>query len=443
MKLNFAKSILDKKYFIDSRLVEENSIFVCIKGPNNDGHKFIKFILKKFKKTIIICEKKSIYSKFYKKNNRILFCNSTLKFISDLAEIKRSLFNNNIFIGITGSSGKTTLKEILYEVLRKYKPTYKSQKSYNNKIGLPYTLINQTKNTKFNIYELGMNKLGEINNLSKLLKPNIGIITNIGEAHLGKLGSLNNIAKAKSEIIKNITNGGLIILNNDCKYINKLKQVSKKNNLKILTFGNNPKSSISYKIINDNFMKVKLKDFVYKIKIRNLNQNNINNILVCILIINYFKLNLKLAIKIFSNLKHTKGRGNKIKLKNKILVIDESYNSNPTSLKNSINQFSNFKTKKKKILVIGEMLELGRFSKRKHSDIGKYMKSMKFDRIYLIGKETKNIYKQIYSTFWCKYFENANTFSKDLKNVLMENSVIMFKASNGVGLNKLLNKKIY
>ena len=160
--------------------------------------------------------------------------------------------------------------------------------------------------------------------------------------------------------------------------------------------------------------------------------------------LNILRLNIKISKKLLSNIKSIRGRGNRIKLNNKkIEIIDDSYNSNPVSLKNSIYQFNKIKTNKKKYLVIGDMLELGKFSEKKHLEVGEYLKLMKFDRIFLVGKHTSKIFFQIKSTFWCKYFNNINNFSKYFKNLLMENSIIMFKASNGVGLNKLLDKKIY
>ncbi len=442
-KFNYNFNIINKKYYIDSRDVKEDSAFICLKGNNNDGHKFINYVLKNFKKTIVIGEKNSKYTKNYKANKRVILCTSTRQFIIDLAKIKRLVLNDRFFIGITGSSGKTSLKEILYSILKKYNKTYKSQKSFNNDIGLPFTLINQSKASKYNIYEVGMNSLGEINSLSKILKPNLGVITNIGEAHLGKLGSINKIAKAKSEIIKNITKKGIIILNKDCKFYEKLKKISKLNKLKILSFGYDTRATISYKIIELNKVQIKLRNKYFKLKLNNMKLNNIKNILVCFLILDYLKLNINFAKNIFETIKNIRGRGNLVRIKNKTLIIDDSYNSNPISLKNSIFEFHNFKTNRNKILVLGDMFELGKFSKKKHIEIGKYLKTFKFNRVYLIGRESKQIYNQIKSTFWCKYYENINVFSKQFKNVLMENSIIMFKASNGVGLNELLNKKIY
>tara|TARA_B100000963_G_scaffold319427_1_gene301291 strand:- start:1043 stop:2383 length:1341 start_codon:yes stop_codon:yes gene_type:complete len=442
-KLNYNLNIINKKYYIDSRDVKEDSAFVCLKGNNNDGHKFINYVLNNFKKTIVIGEKNSKYTKNYRYNKRVILCNSTRKFIKDLAKIKRLVLNDRFFIGVTGSSGKTSLKEILYSILKKYDSTYKSQKSFNNDIGLPFTLLNQNKISRYNIYEVGMNRLGEIDTLSKILKPNLAVITNIGEAHLGKLGSVNNIAKAKSEIIKNVTRNGFIILNKDCKFYEKFKRISKLNKLKILSFGQGTNATISFKIIDLDTLKIKLRNKHFKLKLSNMNFNNIKNILVCILVLDCLNLNINFAKNIFKKIKSVRGRGNLVKIKKKISIIDDSYNSNPISLKNSIYEFHNLKTKKNKILVLGDMFELGKFSKKKHIEIGKYLKLFKFDRIYLVGQKSKQIHNQIKSTFWCKYCKNINVFSKQFKNVLMENSIIMFKASNGVGLNKLLNKKIY
>ena len=190
-------------------------------------------------------------------------------------------------------------------------------------------------------------------------------------------------------------------------------------------------------------MQIKIRNKKFNFKLQNNNINNINNLLVCFLVLDFLNLKTQSAKKILEKIKNVNGRGNIIKFKNKVEVIDDSYNSNPSSLKGSISDFYNTRSKKKKILVIGDMLELGRYSKKEHIGIGKYLLKYNFFRVYLIGKQSKNIFEQINTTFWCKYYSNIDKFSKDFEDVLLENCMIMFKASNGTGLNKLLSKKLY
>ena len=438
------KSFFNKKIFIDSREVKENSIFICIKGKKKDGHSFAKKILKNFLNVIVVCEKKTKYLKNIKKyNNRIILCDSTISYMQDLAKIKRLLLNNSLFIGITGSSGKTTLKETVFNCLSVFNKSYRSKKSFNNHIGLPYTLINQNQSSKFNIYELGMNKLGEINFLSKILKPNIAVITNIGEAHLGKLGSVKAIAKAKSEIIKNIEYKGLIILNRDCNFFNYFKKIAKEKKLNILTFGKNKNANIFYRINNKGNYDLFFRNKKIFSDLSILNINQINNIMICALLLFKLQLNLKKGIRKIQNFSSLKGRGNIFKKSKKITLIDDSYNSNPISLKNSLDFLSKYKNNSKKIAVIGDMLELGKFSKKKHEDIGKYINVINIDKVYTIGKESKKIFYQLDSSKRGSCYKNIKAFQKEFDKLIVANSVILFKSSNSVGLYKFLNNKIY
>ena len=438
------KNFFNKKIFIDSREVKENSIFICIKGEKKDGHSFAKKILKNFLNVIVVCEKKTKYLKNIKKyKNRIVLCDSTISYMQDFAKIKRLLLNNSLFIGITGSSGKTTLKETVFNCLSAFNKSYRSKKSFNNHIGLPFTLINQNQSSKFNIYELGMNKLGEINFLSKILKPNIAVITNIGEAHLGKLGSVKAIAKAKSEIIKNIEYKGLIILNRDCNFFNYFKKIAKEKKLNILTFGKNKNANIFYRINNKGNYDLFFRNKKIFSDLLILNINQINNIMICALLLFKLQLNLKKGIRKIQNFSSLKGRGNIVKKSKKITLIDDSYNSNPISLKSSLDFLSEYKNNSKKIAVIGDMLELGKFSKKKHEDIGKYINAINIDKVYTIGKESKKIFYQLDPSKRGSCYKNIKAFQKEFDKLIVANSVILFKASNSIGLYKFLNNKIY
>ena len=209
------KKINNIKFCIDSRELKRSNTFFCLKGKKTDGHNFVNKNIKKNCKFYV----KNKF-KLRKENRRfeykLIRTSSPLKSLNSLARLRRD-YLSSLMIGITGSCGKTTVKEMLYFFLSHFANSYKSPKSYNNKIGLPLSILNQPISSKYSVYELGMNKTGEINYLSAILKPQVGIITNIAPAHIGKLKSLNNIFKAKSELIANIQKGGHIILNSDCK----------------------------------------------------------------------------------------------------------------------------------------------------------------------------------------------------------------------------------
>jgi UDP-N-acetylmuramyl pentapeptide synthase len=206
---------------LNSKDVNKKTIFFAVKGKSTDGHFFVSEAINKNCKFAVV--KKEFKNLGKKKEKKIIRCNSPLEYLENIASYKRNQ-SSGLFFGITGSFGKTTLKFMLSFLLNKVKKTYCSPKSFNNHFGLPLSLSNLPRNSIYNIFELGMNNKGEINNLSKLLQPDIGIITNIGPAHLEKLKNLRNIALCKSEIISNIKKNGTIFLNIDDKYFNLLKK---------------------------------------------------------------------------------------------------------------------------------------------------------------------------------------------------------------------------
>ncbi len=439
-------NFLNKKIVIDSKEANKNSIFVCLSGKKKDGHDYIDEVLNKGKKNLIICKKNyKIPKKLKKYFKNFHKTKSPLEWLQNFAKMKRNDFDDKIFIGITGSSGKTTIKEILFNFLSKYKRSYKSIKSFNNHIGLPLTLANQKLNTLYNIYEMGMNHYGEINFLSKILRPNIGIITNIGEAHIGNFGSLKNIARAKSEIISNIRNKGFLILNKDDKFFSFFYKKAKQKKLKIITFSKYQKADIQIIKVSLNNIKIKIKNSFIDLKLKNLSNFMMDNLLMILAV--GFALNLKLnkikkLKKVFVS---PNGRGNLIKLSKNRLIVDDSYNSNPMSLKNSLKSFSerDFFKKKLKIVVLGDMLELGKFSKKFHQKIGLLINHLDIDKVYTIGKNSIYLFNKLKPSKRGFKFRNIDDFKKKFNEVLVANSAIMFKASNGIGLYKFLNKKLY
>ena len=232
-----------KNYFFDgvsinSKTIKNKNLFVAIRGKRKDGHNFLNQAVRNGANHCVI-------SRSGKKKSKFILVKNTMSFLNLLAKNKRNLSSAK-FIAVTGSSGKTTVKTILGNLLKEYSSAYFSPHSYNNHYGVPLSLSNIRPNDDFGIFEVGMNKFGEIHKLSALVKPHVGIITNISEAHLENFRNIRDIAKAKSEIIYNIEKNGTVILNRDDKFFNYFKKIAEKNKIKIKSFGYSKKSDVRF-----------------------------------------------------------------------------------------------------------------------------------------------------------------------------------------------------
>ena len=424
---------------INSKEVKKNNLFIAIKGKNNDGHLFIKEALKNKANYCIV--QKNI-RKINKK--KLIKCTSTINFLNKLAILKRSSINLRA-IAITGSSGKTTLKTLLGKVLSEYGKTYFSQKSYNNHIGVPLSLCNLESDHNYGVFEIGMSNMGEIRNLSNLVKPNIAIITNIGEAHLKNFDNLDGIAKAKSEIIENIEKGGYLILNSNDSYFHYLSKLARKRKINVLSFG---KSNISdaklitnklYKNYNNLHFRV-FNENIY-LRLKNVNSLTISNILFTLLTLHVLDLDLTRVINFSNHFQLVEGRG-KVhfisRYKKKFHLIDESYNANPSSVKNAINNFSNIRRKnEKKFLLLGDMLELGKKSDSYHKNLAHIINHSDIDKLFVYGKSAFKTYQKTYKAKQGNILQNLNDFDEIFSDVINKNDYLMIKGSNSTGLNKL------
>jgi len=426
---------------INSREVKKNDIFFAIKGRKHDGN---KFIAQAFEKNASL----AIVNQINKKNNiaRQIKVKDSLKFLTESSNIFRESINTKI-IAITGSCGKTTLKELLGSSLKKISRVSISPKSYNNKYGVPLSLFNLDQKDDYGVLEIGMDKKGEIDYLSKIIKPDVSVITNVNYAHIKNFKNIKKIALAKSEIINNTKDNGFIILNADDNFFNFHKKIAVKKNLKILSFGIKSKKAnvklINIKKINKKFRAIieinKLK--VYFL-ISNDFHNNILNILATLTVISIFFDISKLSKNIFANFRTPNGRGDisKIKINNKNLyLIDESYNSNPLSLKSAILNYDKINSKKsKKYLLLGDMLELGNHSKKLHQSMVTVINQTKIDKVFVKGSKVLSIFNSISKSKRGKILNNNSQIIDLIKNDLNNNDYLMIKASNATGFNKIV-----
>ena len=425
---------------IDSRMVKKNNLFLTINGKNNDGNKFIPYALKKGAKYIV----SSKVSKKYKK--KTIKVKNEILFLNQFARLKRQYSLAKI-IAITGSAGKTSLKNLIKKLLDNFASTCSSPRSFNNHLGVPISLSNLSVKDKYGVFEVGMSKTGEIKNLSKLIQPDIAIITNIGEAHIENFKNIHGIARAKAEIIDNIKKKGTIILNRDDKFFSFLKKKAKSKKIKIVTFGKDKKSDIyPLKIIkNGNYKKIFIKIKNRKIDL-DIKDINIYNVLASLAVIKELKLSLN-NIKFFlKKIEPTEGRG-KIYLisryNKKFKLIDESYNANPLSVKNAIDNFNSIKKEKfKKYLILGDMLELGLKSDMYHKNLSRVINNSDIDKVFIKGEKTLFTYKNLHKSKQGNILQNKDDIDFVLKNIITNNDYLMIKGSNATGLNVLCKKMI-
>ncbi len=440
------RTLKNKKFYkfdglaIDSRQIQRDNLFLAIKGKNNDGNQFISKAIKKGASYIISSKN------FNNNKNRIIKVGNPIVFLNKFAKLKRENCNAKV-IAITGSAGKTSLKNMLNKLLEKYKSTYASPKSFNNHYGVPLSLSNLNPQHQFGVFEVGMSKAGEINKLSKIIKPNLAIITNIAEAHIENFNDIKGIAKAKSEIISNIENNGSVILNRDDNFFNYLNKKAKSKNIKVTTFGKSKHSDIHLIKIKQQGkvrkMIVNVKDKILELNIRNI---NIYNVLASLAVLKVLDLDIQKNIHIFKNFQPSEGRGkiHKIKRYNKnFKLVDESYNANPISVKNALNNFSAIKKNKfKKYLLLGDMLELGKKSEIYHMELSRLINSSDIDKVFVKGEKTLFTYKYLKKEKRGNILQCNRDVDSILKNIIANNDYLMIKGSNATGLNIISNSMI-
>ncbi len=449
LKLNILKELEEANHIsskikilnasINSKEVKRNDVFFAIKGKNKDGNLFVKEAFNNGASLAVVSS--------LKKDAKKIKTKDTLKFLTKAS----SLFRENIpckIIGITGSCGKTSLKELIGKTLNKISKATYSPKSFNNKFGVPLSLFNLSQKDNYGVLEIGMDKKGEIDNLSKIIKPDVAVITNISYAHIKNFKNIKQIALAKSEIIKNIKEGGNLILNADDAFHDLHKKIASRNNIKVCSFSlKNKNSQIYLESIKKHKTKYKVcvnvLDFKKYFYLNSNFENDIKNLLAAISVISIFENISDLDINIFYNNKTPSGRGDisKVKILNKsFYLIDESYNSNPLSLNSALKNFQKIEIKnKKKHLLLGDMLELGSHSKKLHEEICKKINQTSIQNVNVIGKHMSNIFKNLNKKKRGLILKDKFEIINLIKNNINNNDYLMIKGSNSTGLNIIAN----
>ncbi len=420
----------------DTREIKENDVYVGIKGENFDGNLFYEDAFNKGAK-IAILEKKSIDEDNIKKydNKTVILVDNSIELLQKLANYK--IKNSNVkVVAVTGSVGKTSTKDIVYNTIKTKYRVIKTEGNLNNHLGLPLTIL-RLKDEEVIVLEMGMNHFNEISILSKIAMPDIAIITNIGTAHIGNLGSRENILKAKLEILDGMNNGTLIINNDNDLLHEHLDEIKKKTN--VITVGIDNKSNYNATNIVDNVFSSEFKINNNDFKINVGGKPFIYNSLVSYAVGKLLNIDDKDIIKGIKEFKLSNNRMELINI-NGYTLINDTYNASYDSVIAAIDLVSK-SNYKRKILILGDILELGEFSSKIHEDIGKYIINKNITSVILIGNEVNNIKKvlennkfnEIYS------FKSEELSYNFLDEYLSKDDIVLIKGSHGMNLINIVN----
>ena len=403
---------------IDSRKIEKGTIFFAFSGENFDAATKTEDAIRNGAAAVIV-EKKE-YENIDKK---IFYVPSTLDFLQQLALFHRRQLQISI-IGLTGSNGKTTTKELISSVLaRKYKTQY-TFGNLNNHIGVPLTLLSITKEHEIAVIEMGANHQKEIELLCSLAEPNIGYITNFGKAHLEGFGGFEGVIKGKSELYEYLKQNDQTILVNE---VDEIQREKTKNYSKKITFGSGDSQFYFEKFVENNLVGIIYKG--QKIQSNLTGDYNFTNICAAVSLGLHFDIDFEEIKSAIENYKPTNMRSQVVEKNGKTLVLD-TYNANPSSMALSLNNFSQFAGSK--IVIIGDMLELGEESITEHQKIWELAQSLNLDEIITVG----SIFKQVNPSE--KSFKNTDELIEYLKRNPIKNKNILLKGSRGIALEKVI-----
>ena len=422
---------------IDSRKLNQGEVFIALKGPNFDGNKYIPEVLANGAALAISSDAK------YLDHPNVIVVKDTLLTLQNIANLYRQRYQIPV-IAITGTNGKTTTKEILYQLLSKKFNVLKTEGNLNNHIGVPLMLLKLKEDHQMAIIEMGASKVGDIEELCNIAEPTHGLITSIGKAHISGFGSFENIIKTKTELADFLCNrNSVFFMNKNIKPIKYLLELyentgcliyydeSKMNGNTIMSLNlKNNNTSIDFDLVTTNNDVLNVKTKIY-------GNYNFDNIVNSIKIADYFGVNTIDIITAIENFESSDNRSQVVEWKTNTLIMD-AYNANPTSMKHAIESFDKIKNDgRSKILILGDMLELGTESVTEHVGlIESILESNQYKKIFLIGNEFVTAVKKIKNIPENLVVRNDKNNIKDMVNSL-ENNLVLVKGSRGIQLEKL------
>ncbi len=422
----------------DSRNIQRDDLFFALKGNRFDGHHFTGQAINAGAAAAVVSSEISLNTE--QKRFPIIRVKDTTTALGDLARYYRQKLCTKV-IGITGSNGKTTTKEMTYHILSHFGPAVKSQKSFNNFIGVPLTIFEIENRHQYGVLEMGTNAPGEIRRLSEIGSPDIAVIVNISKTHLEGLGSFEGVVSAKAEILENLRTNGVFVYNIDNPGCIRIAQNFKGEKI---NFGFDPHAHVRCTDV-----KKTKKGYIFTINkylevhIPIPGYHNITNCLASFAICYALGHDILHIKDIFSDFKLPSMRMEQQRIGN-ITVINDAYNANPESVRAAIQYLSEIDPIGRKILVIGDMLELGEESPQLHREIGEMIARLNIDLLWTVGKHASEVAKAAKSSGMpgkqISHFQNIIDISSIEIDKIKENDTVLIKGSRGMHMEYLVGK---
>lgn len=419
----------------DSRQVKRGDLFLALKGERFDGHQFLNEAVKAGAAALLVMEDTG-----FDYGAPVIRTGDTLKALGAIARWHREKFMIPV-IGITGSNGKTTTKDLTASVLAAKFRVVKTEANYNNEIGLPLTLLRIDPQTEAVVVEMGMRGLGQIQELASIAEPEIGVLTNIGQAHLELLGSEANIAKAKYELIEALPENGIAVINGDDPWMRRMPTPSR---VTVFRYGlDHPgldyRASIIKTLESGTLIKVTGGGEEFEVRTPLPGRFNVYNTLAAIVCGRALGLSIP---EIKAGLAHPTVTGRRLKIftRNGLRIIDDTYNASPASVKAALDVLSQMETKGRKIAVLADMLELGAAASQAHYEVGAYAGKGRIDYLLAYGDLAANYAAGFNSITAGKaeYFSNKPDLIRKLKNMAQPGDAILVKGSRGMKMEEVV-----
>ena len=418
---------------IDSREIPEGFIFCALKGEHTDGHSYVSQALKAGAKAALVNKN---YAMTAGRDEALIIVDDTYKGLIDMATLFTTTLSYPI-LAITGSAGKTSTRSLIAYVLRQQKMKIsETPKNFNNHIGLPISVLQMNERDEIAILEMGTSGMGEIRDLCKIAIPDYGIITSIAHAHIGGFGSIENVQKAKYELFDAVKENGILFINNDdprvAAYpIDKRRRIS---------YGIENKADFKFKIIDiDDMGKYTLGLNDKRIKLLSSGRGAAINAAAAYSFATTIGLDERETITAIEHFEPAEGRG-KIEKWNGIVLIDDTYNANPFSVKNAIQALKNMRCSGKKHMVFGDMLEMGPEAVSSHVDIGHECLKAGISHLYCLGVDSKHTVKAAKKDglVFAEHFDEKKDLSEALLAKIEPGDIVLFKGSRGIAVEKLI-----